>query len=130
MKKLKLGKAETLGYDVEHKTMPVLYIKGIGRKCIVCSRHITGRKDKVTCSNKCNVRVWRIKNEGKCDDKSSIRARVSIKKSEGIEEYRVLSLYLKKGISRKIKITSAHGELWHVLEMVEKYRRDPMVIKA
>lgn len=127
MKKLKLGKAETLGYDVEYVTKPTLFIKGVGRRCLVCSRHITGRKDKTTCSNKCGSKVWRIKSGAKYNDKTSVRARISIKKTEGVDEYRLLSLYLKKGVSKKVKITPAHGELWHILEMIQKYR-EPLVI--
>lgn len=129
MKKLKLSKENTLGYDVEHVTKPVIFIKGVGRRCVVCSRHITGRKDKSTCSSKCNSKIWRIKNRDNCDDKSSVRARISVKKTTGKDEHRVLSIYLKKGVSRKVKINSSYGELWHILEMIEKFRNNPLEIK-
>ena len=129
MKKLRLGKQETLGYNIEYITKPVIFIKGLGRKCPVCGRHIVGRKDKTTCSQKCTNKIGYIKNKDNWNNSNSIKARVSIKKVEGRSEYRILSLYLKKGITRKIKITADNVELWHVLEMIQKFRSNPMEMK-
>ena len=129
MKKLKLGKQETLGYDLEYVTKPVLFIKGIGRKCQVCSRHITGRKDKTTCSQKCTNKIGYIKNKDKWNNSNSLKARISIKKIEDDIEYRILSLYLKKGVLHKIKITPEYTELWHLLETIQKFRTNPLEIQ-
>jgi hypothetical protein len=130
MKKLKLGKVETVGYDIEYTTKPVLFIKGLGRKCPVCSRHIVGKSNKTTCSDKCTKRIGYIKNKDKWnnDNTNSIKSRVSIKKIEGSFEFRILSLYLKKGLVHRIKITPEYVELWNILEKIQKFRDIPLVL--
>src|SRR5574337_163934 len=131
MRKLKLTQADIVGYNIEYTTKPVIFIKGVGRKCPVCSRHIVGRSDKTTCSPKCTKKIGYIKNKDKWNNSSSnnsLKCRISIKKYENNLEYRILSIYLKKGVVHKIKITPSYGELWNVVEKIQNFRSNSMEI--
>jgi len=131
MKKLRITQSDISGYNIEYVTKPVLFIKGVGRKCPVCSRHIVGRSDKTTCSPKCTKKIGYIKNKDKWNShqSNSLKSRISIKKIEGKSEYRILSLYLKKGVVHKIKITPKYAELWEFLEKIQQFRINPLQVK-
>ena len=46
-------------FDKEHVTKQMVYLKGVGRRCEVCKKHLFGRIDKKTCSNKCRSKMAR-----------------------------------------------------------------------
>lgn len=107
-------------FDKEHVNKPIIFLKGIGRRCEICNKHIFGRKDKTTCSNKCRKIKYRLNT--KSQKNNSIQARISITKTEGSKPYRLLSLYLKKGIIHQIKITPEYKELWSLLNKIQDFR--------
>lgn len=107
-------------FDKEHINKPIIFLKGIGRRCEVCNKHIFGRKDKTTCSNKCRKIKYRM--HTKQQNNNSIQARISITKYEGNKQYRIVSLYLKKGIIHQVQITKESKELWSLLEKIEQFR--------
>jgi len=109
-------------FDIEYKTKAVVFLKGIGRRCEVCDKHIFGRKDKTTCSNKCRKIKYRL--HTKQQNNNSIQARISVKKQHGLQPYRVVSLYLKKGIINQVKITPEAKELWALLERIDNFRKE------
>ena len=109
-------------FDIEHKTKAVVFLKGIGRRCEICNKHIFGRKDKTTCSNKCRKIKYRL--HTKQQNNNSIQARISVKKQHGLQPYRIVSLYLKKGIINQVKITPEAKELWALLERIDNFRQE------
>ena len=108
-------------FDKEFVAKPIIFLKGIGRRCPICNRHIFGRADKKTCSDKCRRRQVYL-NHNKQEKNNVIKAQISILKKHGRKEYRILSLYLKKGIVHQIQITSEYKELWSLLEKIEQFR--------
>jgi len=121
MKKLKIEKESREVYDIEHVTKPVVLLKGIGRYCDVCKKHLFGRKDKTTCSNKC--RKIKYRQTTKQQNNNSLQARISVEKTEGLIAYRIVSLYLKKGVIHQVKITAESKELWLALDQIASYRK-------
>ena len=107
-------------FDKEHITKSIVFLKGIGRRCEICKKHIFGRKDKTTCSNKCRKIKYRLSTKQK--NNNSIQARISIIKTEGCKPYRMISLYLKKGIVHQVKITPESKELWNLLDKIQSFR--------
>lgn len=122
MKTIPLDKESKNVYDVERVSLPSLLLKGVGRYCEAegCNNHVFGRKDKTTCSNKCRKRKYRT--HTKQQKNNSIQARISIVKKQGKESYRIVSLYLKKGVIHEVKITSESKELWNILEKIANFR--------
>jgi|SRR6185437_6997532 len=108
-------------FDKEFTSKPIIFLKGIGRRCEVCNKHIFGRKDKRLCSRKCHDKKrWKAERNQKRI--TSLHASISLAKKIGKTEYRVLSLYLKKGVIHQIKITPESKELWSLLEKIEQFR--------
>ena len=125
MKKLRLENDARNVYDIEHVTKPVVLLKGVGNYCEICHKHLFNTRSK-TCSGRCRKIKYRQNNLN--PNNNSIQARISIKKIEGNIEYRILGLYLKKGVIHKIRITSAYPELWNILEKIQKFRDKPLEI--
>lgn len=107
-------------FDKEHVSKTAVFIKGIGRRCEICQKHIFGRKDKTTCSNRCRKKKYRINT--KQQNNNSIQARISITKYKDIKPYRVVSLYLKKNLIEKVMITEESKELWQFLDKIQRFR--------
>lgn len=127
MKNLKIEKESRTVYDIEHTSKPLIYLKGIGRRCEVCNKHIFGRKDKRICSKKCHdKRRWNAEKNNKRI--TSIHASISLSKTREKTDYRLLSLYLKKGIIHHVKITPEYKELWALLDKIENFRKMPLEI--
>ena len=110
-------------FDKEHVSKPIIFLKGVGKYCEVCHKHIFPRqKNQTCCSNKCR---WKKRDQlrrrtGK--DIVGIHAFVSLKKHGTKRPYRVIKLYLKKGIIEEVTITPQSKELWSLLEKIDQFR--------
>lgn len=123
MKKLRIEKDSMSVYDIEHVTKPVLLLKNIGRYCAnpECKKHLFGRFNQKYCSNKCKWKINALKNPP--NDKKILHANFNLE-SHGVKnKYRIVTFYLKRGISQKIKITPESKELWAFLDKIENFRK-------
>ena len=108
-------------YDIETFTKPSIFLKGIGRYCEVCNKHLFGRQRK-TCSKKCNdIKSWHKKrNDNRI---TSLHANISLNPIlENNQEYRIISIYLKRGVIEHLRITKESKELWNQLEKIANFR--------
>lgn len=127
MNKLKIGKDSRQVFDIEYKNTPSLLLKGIGKTCDVCGKHIYGRPNKKTCSDKCRFKKGNDKHRDS-KVKVGLHAFISLKKSDAVKPYRIIKVYLKKGIIEEIKITPESKELWALLEKISKFRNPELII--
>ena len=47
---------------------------------------------------------------------------ISLKKYEPKRPYRIIKVYLKKGVIEQVRITPSSKELWNLLEKIESFR--------
>jgi len=110
-------------YDKEYVNKPIIFLKDVGKYCEVCHRHIFPRqKNQTCCSNKCR---WKKRDQNRRrtgKDIVGIHAFVSLKKYGTKRPYRVVKLYLKKGIIEQVTITPKSKELWQLLEKIAEFR--------
>ena len=77
--------------------------------CLYCSER---------CSNKAN-------NEKNHKDKTKLiglHAFIPLKIQGNLKPYRILKVYLKKGIVHQVKITSQSKELWQLIDKIVEFR--------
>jgi len=110
-------------FDKEQVSKTVIYLKGIGRRCQVCDKHLFGRIDKKTCSQKCRSKM-RYEKTGKIQPNIiGVHAFISLRTcKQRNKEFRVIKVYLKKGVIEEVKITPESKELWSLLEKIEQFR--------
>ena len=122
MKTLKIEKESRQVYDIEMIAKPSLLLKGIGVYCIVCGKHIFPRqKNQATCSQKCRAKKSYLKNKNDAI-KEGLHAFISLKKYKTLKPYRIIKIYLKKGIKEEVKITPESKELWKLIDKIERFR--------
>ena len=109
-------------FDKEHVSKPIIFLKGIGKYCPVCKKHIFGRKDKVFCSERCRWKKRDSKRRRTGKDIIGIHAFVSLQKHGNKKPYRIIKLYLKKGIIEQVIINPQSKELWSLLEKIDQFR--------
>ena len=109
-------------FDRETTCKSVIFLKGIGRRCEFCNKHIFGRIDKKTCGNKCRSKMQREKKGNVQTNLLGLHAFVSLKTTGNKKQYRIMKLYLKKGVIEEVKITPESKELWSLLEKIEQFR--------
>ena len=126
MNTLKITKESKQVYDVEWVGKPSLLLKGIGKTCEVCGRHIFGRANKKTCSNKCRYKKGNDKHR-ESKNKIGLHAFILLKKSNTKVPYRVIKVYLKRGVIEELKITPDSKALWNLLERISTFRTNPIV---
>ena len=116
-------KRETHVFDREQVNRTIVFLPGVGRRCIVCNKHIFGRIDKKTCSQRCRSKM-RYEKTGKTQTNLiGVHAFISLKAyRDKNEEFRILKIYLKKGVTQEVKITQESKELWSLLEKIEQFR--------
>ena len=124
MNKLPIEKDSRKVYDIEYQSKASLLLKGVGKQCEICGKHIfinTLGRPRTTCSDRCRHK------------KRNDRHRENIKlvglhsfivlKRHGVKKpYRVMKLYLKKGLVEEIKITPMSKQLWSLLNRIENFR--------
>lgn len=108
-------------FDRENTCKTVIFLKGIGRRCEVCNKHIFGDPRKKVCDRKCRRRKAYLKN-GKMQDLTGLHAFITLKKQGTRQQYRILKVYLKKGSIEEVKITPESKELWSLLEKISQFR--------
>lgn len=108
-------------FDKEQVSKTVIFLKGIGRRCEVCNKHIFGDPRKKVCGQKCRRKKAYLKN-GKQQDLTGVHAFITLRKSQTTKPYRIIKLYLKKGIIEEVRITPESKELWSLLEKIEQFR--------
>lgn len=113
-------------FDKEQTNKSIIFLKGIGRRCEVCNKHIFGDPRKKVCGQKCRRRKAYLKN-GKTQDLIGLHAFITLKK---IGKNRIMKIYLKKGVIEEVKISEESRELWALLEKISNFRqiKNPMVV--
>ena len=110
-------------FDKEQVSKTVVFLKGVGRRCQVCNKHIFGRTDKKTCSNGCRSKMAREVKGNVQTNVMGVHAFISLKTyKEKNQEFRILKVYLKKGVIEEVRITPESKELWSLLEKIEQFR--------
>ena len=109
-------------FDKEHVSKPIIFLKGIGRYCPICKKHIFGRKDKIFCSEKCRWKKRDTERRRTGKDIVGIHAFISLQKHGNTKPYRIIKLYLKKVIIEQVNITPKSKELWNLLEKIHQFR--------
>lgn len=138
---------QNLDYDnsiviASKKNMEVIHLAGIGRFCKLdgCGKRITGKivtrkrfdkiqtyelsplKNQLFCSKNHTNRYYDSRKKSH-KSKTGIDCHISlIIKYETNKPFRLIHLYLKKGISKEIKITPKDSALWSYLDTLSKYR--------
>jgi hypothetical protein len=108
-------------YHVEHQTLPVLYLKGVGRYCEVCGKQNFRRVDSPYCSNRCKNKANYSKAKDKYS-KSGFRCWMKLRLEKEPHPYRELSVQVDKKKIHKFKITPADIDLWKFLEKYDSQR--------
>lgn len=119
---LKIEKESKKVYDIQYVSKPVLFLKGIGRTCPICGNHVTGHPNKKYCSEKCSNKNNNNKNHKDKEILVGLHSFISLKVQGGSKPYRILKVYLKKGIIHQVKITPESKELWSLLDKITEFR--------
>ena len=83
-------------FDKEWQAKPVIFLKGIGRYCVVCHKHIFPRQyNQVTCSKKCRERKRSMKRRTE-KEVTGIHAFINIKKIRRKENISYNEVIFKK----------------------------------
>ena len=110
-------------FDIETTNKQIVFLKGIGRRCLVCNKHLFGRLDKKTCSQKCRSKMRYEKTGKEQTNTKGLHAFIQLQSyKENNSRFRILKLYLIKGIVEEVKITPESKELWSLLEKIEQFR--------
>ena len=128
------------------ESVEAIHLSGIGRFCLcgcgkrinrqIIKRNVKGkiviqnrlRNDQKYATPACKTRYYN-KLFGKTQN-SSVRTLIFLKVNDGTKPYREMRLYLKKGISKTIRITKDNKELWQVLDAIAGFRKiksNPMI---
>ena len=122
MKTLKIEKESRKVYDIQYISKPILFIKGVGRCCPVCGNHVTGHPNKIYCTERCSNKANNDKNHKGKEKLIGLHAFISFKTYNRTEPYRILKVYLKKGIVHQVKITPESKELWKLIDKIAEFR--------
>jgi hypothetical protein len=121
-------------------TMPQVLLKGIGKFCkrpgcfkriegVLIKRNVYGKnktyyrmppKNKEYCSEHCRNIVNAKKHP--FNKSSFVIAKIDLTILGNRQKFRLMRLYLKKGVNKEIKITPNEFELWNYLNSLSKYR--------
>ena len=122
MDKLRIEKSSRQVFDIEDIRKKSLYLKGIGRYCVVCGKHLFGRPHQKTCSNQCrNKKNYSIKKTS--NGSMTLHTCINLK-SQIIDnkKVRIATVYLKKGVIEQVLITPKAKELWVLLDKIYEFR--------
>ena len=128
MNKLKIEKESRKIYDVEYTAKPVILLKGIGKYCKCgCGKHVFGNKKKEFFNSSCRRRYYeRSHPESKYARQKNtmigLHAFINLHKNENKNPYRIMKVYLKKGIIEEVKITPESKDLWALLDKINQFR--------
>jgi len=133
-------------FTISRKSFPIAHIPGIGKFCKNgCGKRIDNiivknnkykvnpvfkRKPttKLFCSIYCKQTYYRKQNLYTAD--KSLACRITLNVYQDKFPYRLISIYLKKGIKKEIKIRE-NNELWYFLEYLSNQRKpSKQVIKG
>lgn len=113
-------------FDKEFTSKPIIFLKGVGRYCQAkgCNKHVFGYSNKKYCSNKCR---WKSSSGTYAKKRQEnimlgIHSFVNLRKYGKSNPYRIMKIYLKKGVIQEVKITPDSKELWSLLEKIEQFR--------
>ena len=110
-------------YDRETVLKTAIFLKGVGTYCVVCGNHMFKRqKNQETCSQKCRAKKHYIK-KGRRVFGEGLHVYLSLKKIEGKKPYRIMRVYLNRGVTEEIKLTPEHKELWALSEKISNFRK-------